>query len=251
VIAVLDVRRRVDAVIRGVADRYELRPGDLTSAGCGDRSVQLARHIAVYVGREETGASYPVLGRVFGRDHTTVLHSCRLVRSQLAADADLASEVRAIRDTLNGRMVPAAPTPGNGAHGASGRAERYDVEGQLRLTPPVRPFGWWCRQCGTYTAVDDEDLCEGCAPDAEGIAVQLLMACECPCGRRIQATPPVLDEAPITCGRCGGDFIAQDAGEGREVMGRGRGAVDATAVREAVAETVSSPPGTQLGEAQQ
>jgi hypothetical protein len=209
----LDVRRRVDAVIRGVADRFELRPADLVSLGHGDRSMQLARHIAVYIAREETGASYPVLGQVFGRDHTTVLHSCRVMRDQLAADADLTREVRAIRDMLNGRAVVTPPFPGNGAHGAAGRVERYDVEGRLPVTPR-RPFGWWCRECGTYTAVDDQDLCEGCASGVEVVAVQFLVGCECPCGRRIQAARPVLGEAPISCGRCGDEFMAQDAGEG-------------------------------------
>jgi Bacterial dnaA protein helix-turn-helix len=208
------VRRRVDAVLREVAGRYELRPGDLTSSGHGDRSAQLARHLAVYIAREETGASYPVLGRMFGRDHTTILHSCRLVRDQLAADADLAREVRAIRDTLSGGAVLTAPASGNEARAACGGTEDRGVDGPLPVTPR-RPFGWWCRECGTYTAVDDEDLCERCAPGAGAATVQLLVACQCPCGRRLQAARPVLAEAAIRCGRCGGDFTARAAGEGR------------------------------------
>jgi hypothetical protein len=115
---------------------------------------------------------------------------------------------------------------------------RYHVEGLLPVTP-LRPFGWWCRECGTYTAVDDEDICEGCAPDAGAIAVQLLVACECPCGRRIQATQPVLEEAPITCGTCEGNFVVKDAAEG--MAGRGDDVPGAPAVRPGQSREVSAP----------
>lgn len=237
-IARLEVRRRVDAVIREVADRYELRPGDLTSSSYGDRSVQLARHLAVYIAREETGASYPALGRVFGRDHTTVLHSCRLVRDQLAADAEVAREVRAIRDALNGRALVTAPSRENGAHGASGRAVRSDLEERLAVTPR-RLFGSWCGECGVDTAVDDDDLCEACATGAGAVALPLLVACECPCGRRVHGARPVLQKAAIRCGQCGGDFllrqqmeaIRKQLGEGDEVTGRDRNVPGTGAVR--------------------
>jgi hypothetical protein len=110
--------------------------------------------------------------------------------------------------------APPSPSPEKDAHGGPSRAARYEVEGQLPVTPR-RPFGWWCRECGTYTAVDDEDVCEACALDPGAEVVPLLVAYECACGRRVQAARPVLREAAIRCGRCGGDFTAVDDGEGR------------------------------------
>lgn len=42
-----------------------------------------------------------------------------------------------------------------------------------------------------------------------------LVACKCPCGRRLRASRSVVDEAPIVCGRCDGRFVA-DATTGEE-----------------------------------
>lgn len=38
-----------------------------------------ARHLLMWVVRTHTGASYPTLGRLFGRDHTSVINACRRV----------------------------------------------------------------------------------------------------------------------------------------------------------------------------
>lgn len=40
-----------------------------------------ARQAAMYLARLRTGKSYPVLGRIFGRDHTTVISAVRKVES--------------------------------------------------------------------------------------------------------------------------------------------------------------------------
>lgn len=45
-----------------------------------------ARHVAFFVGREFTALSYPQIGRAFGdKDHTTIMHGCRVVDSVVAA----------------------------------------------------------------------------------------------------------------------------------------------------------------------
>jgi chromosomal replication initiator protein len=65
------------------------------------RSVLHSRQVAMYLTRELTGLSLPRIGAAFGgRDHTTVLHACRKVEEEMAADAVLASRVSELRAAL-------------------------------------------------------------------------------------------------------------------------------------------------------
>lgn len=47
--------------------------------------VQLARQVAIYVARKTTDHGTKVIGRAFGRDHTTVLHSIEKVEAEIRA----------------------------------------------------------------------------------------------------------------------------------------------------------------------
>jgi hypothetical protein len=50
----------------------------------------------MYAIRELTGASYPMIGRYMGRDHTTVLHACKKLKA-MPIVSDLMGQ-------LNGRL---------------------------------------------------------------------------------------------------------------------------------------------------
>ena len=50
--------------------------------------------------REHTELSFPEIGRVFERDHATVQHACKKIRTGVKADADLRSQVEAMLRTL-------------------------------------------------------------------------------------------------------------------------------------------------------
>ena len=41
-----------------------------------------------------------------------------------------------------------------------------------------------------------------------------LLACACPCGRKLRAARATLADAPIVCGACGGPFTPDDADQG-------------------------------------
>ncbi len=64
------------------------------------RGVMRPRQVAMYLARELTGLSLPRLGAAFGRDHTTVLHSCRKVAEEVKSDAALAKRVSDLRTGL-------------------------------------------------------------------------------------------------------------------------------------------------------
>ncbi len=72
-----------ELIMQNVSDYFGLTIGDLTGP-TRRRDVTVPRQIAMYLTREMTGMSLPQIGAVFGgRDHTTVLHSCKTVEANL------------------------------------------------------------------------------------------------------------------------------------------------------------------------
>jgi chromosomal replication initiator protein len=82
-----------DRIVQVVAERYELRPGDL-SGKRRHREVAQARQLALLLGRRLTNHSLDALGGMIGgRDHSTVLYSIRQAEERVAGDKDLQRDV--------------------------------------------------------------------------------------------------------------------------------------------------------------
>ena len=78
-----------DRIVQVVAERYDLRPGDLSSKR-RHREVAQARQLALLLGRRLTDHSLDALGGMIGgRDHSTVLYSIRQAEERVAGDPDL------------------------------------------------------------------------------------------------------------------------------------------------------------------
>ena len=60
----------------------------------------LPRHIAMYLSRELIGASFPDIGRAFGKHHTTVLSACRNVKEMEGKDMKIRQLLTALRQEL-------------------------------------------------------------------------------------------------------------------------------------------------------
>jgi chromosomal replication initiator protein len=59
------------------------------------------RQVAMYLIREETGASLPQIGALLGgRDHTTILHGCTRIADLIEEDTNLRREIIALRQRL-------------------------------------------------------------------------------------------------------------------------------------------------------
>ncbi|MGI9081229.1 MAG: chromosomal replication initiator protein DnaA [Thermoleophilaceae bacterium] len=66
--------------------------------------VALARKVAMHLTRDLTAQSLPQIGRAFGgRDHSTVLSALRSIERELAFDAELASTVENLRQSLSNK----------------------------------------------------------------------------------------------------------------------------------------------------
>ena len=74
---------------KAVADYYGLQIKDLLSKR-RTRSLARPRQVAMALAKELTEHSLPEIGEAFGgRDHTTVLHACRQIRTLMEADGKL------------------------------------------------------------------------------------------------------------------------------------------------------------------
>ncbi|MGX8705280.1 MAG: chromosomal replication initiator protein DnaA [bacterium] len=71
-----------ELIIEIVASKYGMQPAELTGKR-RSQNVALARQVAMYICREMTDMSTIAIGKVFGRDHTTVLHGCEKIESNM------------------------------------------------------------------------------------------------------------------------------------------------------------------------
>ena len=98
---IFDQRRHkqvtAELVMQTVSDYYGLTLNDLIGP-TRKREITVPRQIAMYLTREMTGMSLPQIGSVFGgRDHTTVMHSCKTVEAGTAGDSNLSMVVDDIK----------------------------------------------------------------------------------------------------------------------------------------------------------
>lgn len=88
------------AVIQAVSEHFSLRPADL----CGparSRQVTYARHLAMYLLKQDFGRSVTDIGRLLGgRDHSTVLHACDRISKELLMLPQTRADVEALRRRL-------------------------------------------------------------------------------------------------------------------------------------------------------
>ena len=117
-------RPLTEDLAREVLDTLDPRPpragprsiGEIQAAACthfgisgeelvsSARSARIAwpRQVAMYLARELTSESLPVIGRQFGgRDHTTVLHACRRTAARIEADEAARKVVEDLSQSLN------------------------------------------------------------------------------------------------------------------------------------------------------
>ncbi|MBI2633895.1 MAG: chromosomal replication initiator protein DnaA [Parcubacteria group bacterium] len=87
-------------VIKTVSEFYDISDNDLIKKS-RKKDVVKPRQIAMYLLREELKTSYPAIGEKFGnRDHTTVIHACEKIKTDLGRDQKLVQEINTIREKI-------------------------------------------------------------------------------------------------------------------------------------------------------
>lgn len=71
-----------DALQKAVAAAFGIRVRDLRAVSRGEARVALARQCAMYLAHVAWGLNFAEVGRMFGRDRTTVAHACRRIEDR-------------------------------------------------------------------------------------------------------------------------------------------------------------------------
>jgi Bacterial dnaA protein helix-turn-helix len=96
----MQTAHRLATISELVAHRFHLPPHRLR-ARARDQRTAFCRQVAMHLCRRITGTSFTLIGRYFGRDHSTCIYACRLIDGELRRGAS--SDARALR--LDYRMA--------------------------------------------------------------------------------------------------------------------------------------------------
>jgi chromosomal replication initiator protein len=88
-----------------VATHFRLSVEELTSSS-RTNAVAWPRQVAIHIARDLTGASLPAIGRAFGgRNHATVVHSCKRVSERLKNDQHIVDEIATLSALVSARQA--------------------------------------------------------------------------------------------------------------------------------------------------
>ena len=82
----------VDRILTTVAKKYGVTSADILSKK-RPQDIAFARHAAIYITRAVTELSLPAIGKVFSRDHTTIMSSCSVIENEMAANLKVKMDI--------------------------------------------------------------------------------------------------------------------------------------------------------------
>jgi len=97
---VVPVQVVVDKIFSTVFNKYNVGKEDLLGPK-RNKDIAFARHVCIYLIKEITDMSYPGIGKMFNRDHTTVMASRDLVAKKMLSDAMLAVDIAEMTKEIN------------------------------------------------------------------------------------------------------------------------------------------------------
>ena len=84
-------------VVKIVSEHYKLEEESIYEK-TRKKEIVRARQVVMYLLREDFNVSYPLIGqKLGGKDHTTVIHSCLKIKTDLKNDPRLLQELEQIR----------------------------------------------------------------------------------------------------------------------------------------------------------
>jgi chromosomal replication initiator protein len=82
-----------------VSSEFKVSVADLQSKS-RKKSITMPRQIAMYLSRKHTDDSLADIGRLFNRDHSTVLHSIKVVSNRLIRDASMNAQLEILSEKV-------------------------------------------------------------------------------------------------------------------------------------------------------
>lgn len=90
----------IDMIQKEISSFFEISVSDIKSKK-RSRNVILPRQVSMFLARKLTNLSLPEIGAAFGgKDHTTVMHSCRKIETDIEKDADLKKTIEKLLTLL-------------------------------------------------------------------------------------------------------------------------------------------------------
>ena len=90
----------LDEIQRRVAEHFDIRVADMKSSR-RPKSIAFPRQIAMYLTRLLTSCTLQEIGEAFGgKDHSTVIHGCRLIEKRLDDDPKLKLTIASLSRSL-------------------------------------------------------------------------------------------------------------------------------------------------------
>lgn len=84
-------------LIERIAKFYDLSSKDLTGKS-RIKQINSARQVAMYLMNEELGMSTIKIGRIFDKDHTTIMHGVKVIKKDLKVNFTLREEINELRN---------------------------------------------------------------------------------------------------------------------------------------------------------
>ena len=91
----------IDRILSAVSKQYGVSVDDIKSKR-KNSNIANARHVAVYIIRTELDLSYPSIGKILNRDHSTIVDSFEKTKVNVRTKSSLASEVQTILNEIKG-----------------------------------------------------------------------------------------------------------------------------------------------------
>ena len=91
----------IDRILEKVAKKYGLSVEDIKGAK-RTKDIAYARHITIYMIRKLTDMSLPQIGKLFNRDHTTILSSIRNIQSEIGSNSVIDIEINELMKEIKG-----------------------------------------------------------------------------------------------------------------------------------------------------
>ena len=90
----------VENIQKTICDHFSVRLGDLKSKR-RTKNITLPRQVAMYLCRQYTSTSFPVIGSKFGgRDHSTVIHASKSIEEKIKKDPYIQTTIELLAKTL-------------------------------------------------------------------------------------------------------------------------------------------------------
>lgn len=94
-------------LIETVCRYLEVDPAEISSQKRA-RALTYARHVSMYLLRQDAGLTYSAIARLLGKkDHSTIVHACTQLEKELKASPATRADIDAIRITLRGLRTSA------------------------------------------------------------------------------------------------------------------------------------------------